>query len=77
MMPALAYQLADCLKTFVCRLLKRLQVQGAHSSVRRRTLQYVEARWAKRNEVYEAFQQPGKEKISQLIWIRLAGIVDQ
>jgi hypothetical protein len=75
MMPALIYQPAGCLKSCVRRLLKKLQVQGARSSMRRRTLQYVEARRKKRNELYD--QQSGKEEISQLIWIRLAGIVDQ
>jgi hypothetical protein len=45
MMPALIYQLAGCMKTFVCRLLP--------------------------------FQQPGEEEISQLIWMRPAGIVDE
>jgi hypothetical protein len=45
--------------------------------MRRCTLQCVDAKRKKRNELYEAFQQSGKEEISQLIWIRLAGIVDQ
>ncbi len=43
----------------------------------RRTLQYVEARRASATKYMRPFQQPDKEEISQLIWIRLAGIVDR
>jgi hypothetical protein len=77
MMPALIYQLAGCMKTFVCRLVKRSVARRVKFKERRRTLDVRVGARREATKYMRPFQQSGKEEISQLIWISLAGIVDQ